>query len=152
MDYSSDYVFTLFYFIFSIGLIYPSTEFISAGVTIPHIFQNLLGNEHETFIAYHIKKSYVTLQVYSLLPLGYILLSCIFGNTDEVGYIKILILHTHPQILGLGNIVFIFYLLEDIRCFIYSISSTQHLSDIKLVKKWFWKSSYSQRIIKICQQ
>lgn len=81
---SSDYVFTIFYLMISVGLIYPPTEFVSAGFTIPSIFYYILGNEHESFVQYHLKKSCLNLLVYSLLPLGYIILSCLLGYIVEV--------------------------------------------------------------------
>lgn len=83
---SPEYIFTLVYFLLTICVIYPPTEFSSAGLTIPLLFSNFLGNEHEHFIAYHMKKSCLYLVVYSALPLGYIILYCLLGYTFEVSY------------------------------------------------------------------
>lgn len=84
METTSDYVFPIFYLMLSIGLIYPPDEFVSAGITIPSIFHRFLGKEHESFVRYHIKKSCLNIIIYSLLPLGYIILSYLFGHMDEV--------------------------------------------------------------------
>ncbi|RZC42943.1 transmembrane protein 129, partial [Asbolus verrucosus] len=54
-------------------IIYPPVEFVSAGFTISSIFSKVLGSEDENFISYHIKRTIVTLGVYSILPLGYII-------------------------------------------------------------------------------
>ncbi|XP_050506847.1 E3 ubiquitin-protein ligase TM129 [Diabrotica virgifera virgifera] len=81
---SSDFVFTVIYFLISICLIYPPTEFITAGVTIPNIFSFLLGNEHENFIGYHINKSCLYLIFYSVLPIGYLILSFFLGFNNVI--------------------------------------------------------------------
>ena len=62
--------FTLFYCLFCGCIIYPPTEFVSAGVTIPCIFSKFLGNENTDFIQYHIRRTAITLLVHSLMPLG----------------------------------------------------------------------------------
>lgn len=61
-------------------IVYPPTEFVSAGLTVKDIFANWLGSENEFFIQYHIKRSIVTLIVHSMLPLGYILGLIFFGH------------------------------------------------------------------------
>lgn len=135
MESSSDYVFTLFYLILSIGLIYPPTEFISAGITIPYIFQRFLGNEYETFTAYHIRQSCVTLLVYSLLPLGYIITSCLFGYV-EVSIIFIFInQRLNIRVLGKWNFVVLFTFLESICCHFYWNSHTDLVSNNELDEK-----------------
>lgn len=61
-------------------IIYPPTEFVSAGLTIKDIFSNLLGSENEFFVQYHIRKSVITLLIYSMLPFGkYIYFSLILN-------------------------------------------------------------------------
>ncbi|XP_044267647.1 E3 ubiquitin-protein ligase TM129 [Tribolium madens] len=70
---SEEVIFTLFYLILSFCIIYPPVEFVSAGFTIPSLFSRVLGSEDENFVSYHIKRTIVTLGVYSLLPLGYII-------------------------------------------------------------------------------
>lgn len=51
-------------------IIYPPTEFVSAGLTIKDIFSNWLGSENEFFVQYHIKRSIITLFIHSMLPFG----------------------------------------------------------------------------------
>lgn len=70
---SEEVIFTLFYIILSVCIIYPPVEFVSAGFTIPSIFSRVLGSEDINFITYHIKRTVVTLGVYSILPLGYVI-------------------------------------------------------------------------------
>ncbi|XP_076266605.1 E3 ubiquitin-protein ligase TM129 [Rhynchophorus ferrugineus] len=77
-------IFTLFYLLISCGIIYPPTEFISAGFTVQNWFGSILGSESQQFIRYHLKKSILNLIVYSCLPLIYILLLFILGYVDEL--------------------------------------------------------------------
>ncbi|GJQ87815.1 hypothetical protein Trydic_g18666 [Trypoxylus dichotomus] len=78
---SSDIFITLLYFLLSVCIIYPPTEFVSAGITIPNLFSSFLGSEYEQFVKYHIKRSCITLLVYSCIPLGYIVwLLLLTGN------------------------------------------------------------------------
>lgn len=77
-------IYTLLYLMFSACVIYPPIEFISSGVTIPTLFSSLLGSESEQFIVYHIKRSILTLFIYSLLPLGYIVGLWFFNYSEEV--------------------------------------------------------------------
>lgn len=79
---SSDFIFTVAYFLLSICLIYPPTEFVSAGVTIENLFSFTLGNQHEGFVLYHLKRHCLILILYSLLPIEYIILSYFLGYTD----------------------------------------------------------------------
>lgn len=67
---SAFFFYTLFYILISGCIIYPPTEFISAGLTIKDICSTWLGSENEFFIQYHIKRSVVTLMVHSMLPFG----------------------------------------------------------------------------------
>ena len=62
--------YSLMYGFFCLCVIAPPTEFVSAGLTIQHIFSSFLGSEDMTFIEYHIKRTTVTAFVHSLLPLG----------------------------------------------------------------------------------
>ncbi|KAJ3642154.1 hypothetical protein Zmor_024963, partial [Zophobas morio] len=70
---SDEVIFSLFYLILSFCIVYPPVEFVSAGFTIPSLFSRVLGSEDENFVSYHIKRTIVTLGVYSILPLGYII-------------------------------------------------------------------------------
>ncbi|KAL6423661.1 hypothetical protein ACFW04_010286 [Cataglyphis niger] len=74
--------YTLFYILMSGCIVYPPTEFVSAGLTIKDIFAGWLGSENEFFIQYHIRRSVVTLLVHSMLPLGYILGLIFFGHVE----------------------------------------------------------------------
>lgn len=80
----TDYIFSVVYFLLCLCIIYPPTEFVTAGLTIKSIFSSLLGDEHEKFTTYHIKKSCLNLFIYSVLPLGYILSACFFETAEEV--------------------------------------------------------------------
>ncbi|XP_030749870.1 E3 ubiquitin-protein ligase TM129 [Sitophilus oryzae] len=82
-------VFTLFYLLISFGLIYPPTEFISAGFTIQNWFSGILGSESLNFIRYHIKKSMLNLIVYSCLPLVYVILLFLLGYVNELSLLFI---------------------------------------------------------------
>ncbi|XP_011497085.1 PREDICTED: E3 ubiquitin-protein ligase TM129 [Ceratosolen solmsi marchali] len=79
---STFFFYSLAYFLFSSCVVYPPSEFVSAGLTIKNIFANLLGNENEFFIQYHIKRSIVTVLVHSVLPFGYLLGLILTGNID----------------------------------------------------------------------
>ncbi|XP_072766918.1 E3 ubiquitin-protein ligase TM129 [Anoplolepis gracilipes] len=74
--------YTLFYLLISGCIVYPPTEFVSAGLTVKDIFASWLGSENEFFIQYHIRRSVVTLLVHSTLPLGYVLGLIFFGHVD----------------------------------------------------------------------
>ncbi|XP_020286754.1 E3 ubiquitin-protein ligase TM129 [Pseudomyrmex gracilis] len=74
--------YTLFYLLMAGSIVYPPTEFVSAGLTVNDIFSKWLGSESEFFIQYHIRRSVVTLFVHSMLPLGYILGLIFFGHVD----------------------------------------------------------------------
>ncbi|CAH1156099.1 unnamed protein product [Phaedon cochleariae] len=87
---SSDYyIFTIVYFLISICLIYPPTEFVTAGLTIPSIFSSILGSEHEKCITYHMKKSCLNLLIYSLLPLGYLVSSYTLEYTETISQLAV---------------------------------------------------------------
>ncbi|KAL8624098.1 hypothetical protein ACOMHN_036101 [Nucella lapillus] len=64
--------YSILYGFFCLCLVAPPTEFVSAGITIQHIFSSYLGSEDMTFIQYHVKRSTVTMLVHSLFPLGYL--------------------------------------------------------------------------------
>ncbi|CAH2208448.1 jg15683, partial [Pararge aegeria aegeria] len=68
-----DVLLTLFYILFSICVIYPPTEFVSAGFTIPQLLDSFLGSENMNFIEYHMKRVTVTALIHSALPFGYML-------------------------------------------------------------------------------
>ncbi|XP_041973052.1 E3 ubiquitin-protein ligase TM129 [Aricia agestis] len=66
-----DIFITLFYILFCICVVYPPSEFVSAGFTIPQIFDGYLASENVNFIGYHLKRITITCCLHSLLPLGY---------------------------------------------------------------------------------
>lgn len=70
---SDELIFALFYIIFTVCVIYPPVEVVSAGFTIPIIFGRILGSEDIDFIGYHIRRILITLIIYSILPLGYVI-------------------------------------------------------------------------------
>ncbi|KAJ0179109.1 hypothetical protein K1T71_004821 [Dendrolimus kikuchii] len=67
-----DVLITLFYVLFAICVVYPPTEFVSAGFTVAQLFENFLGSENVNFIGYHMKRITITALVHSALPLGYV--------------------------------------------------------------------------------
>lgn len=80
-----EYIFTILYIVFCICVLYPPIEFITSGLTIASVFSSFLGSEDEEFIRYHLKRSTLTLFIYSVLPLGYMLgLMCLVFE-EEVG-------------------------------------------------------------------
>ncbi|KAG7305213.1 hypothetical protein JYU34_009252 [Plutella xylostella] len=80
--YTMDVLITLFYILFCICVIYPPTEFVSAGFTIPLMFENWLGSENVNFVGYHMKRITLTLFLHSALPLGYIFFLWVGGVTN----------------------------------------------------------------------
>ncbi|XP_058443173.1 E3 ubiquitin-protein ligase TM129 [Malaya genurostris] len=72
MSQESVIVFTIFYALLCFCIVYPSTEFESAGLTVDHIFSSRLGSESISFVQYHIRRTSLNLMVHSLLPLMYI--------------------------------------------------------------------------------
>ncbi|XP_064074517.1 E3 ubiquitin-protein ligase TM129 [Vanessa tameamea] len=67
-----DILITLFYILFSICVVYPPAEFVSAGFTIAQLFDNWLGSENTNFIGYHMKRTTITVLIHSMLPAGYL--------------------------------------------------------------------------------
>ncbi|XP_043269386.1 E3 ubiquitin-protein ligase TM129 [Venturia canescens] len=79
---SGYFFYTLFYILMTGCIIYPPTEFVSAGLTITDLFSPWLESEDEFFIQYHLKRSIVTLFVHSMLPFGYSLGLVFLGHVD----------------------------------------------------------------------
>ncbi|XP_017889747.1 E3 ubiquitin-protein ligase TM129 [Ceratina calcarata] len=67
----SFFFYTLFYVLISGCIVYPPTEFVTAGLTIKDIFSSWIGSEDKSFVQYHIRRSVITLFVHSALPFGY---------------------------------------------------------------------------------
>lgn len=72
MSQESAIVFSIFYALLCFCIVYPSTEFVSAGLTVDHVFSSTLGSEKITFIQHHIRRTSLNLMVHSLLPVMYI--------------------------------------------------------------------------------
>lgn len=72
MSQESAIVFAIFYALLCFCIVYPSTEFVSAGLTVDHVFSSTLGSEAITFIQHHIRRTCLNLMVHSLLPVMYI--------------------------------------------------------------------------------
>lgn len=70
---TSDVMFVLAYILFVICAVHPPAEVVSAGFTISSLFEKLLGNENVDFIQFHIRRTTLTLLIYSLLPLLFVL-------------------------------------------------------------------------------
>ncbi|GLV34250.1 uncharacterized protein CBL_00181 [Carabus blaptoides fortunei] len=113
-------LFTLFYLLVSVGIVYPPVEFISAGLTIPTLFASKLCSENEKFIQYHMQRTVLTLCIHSALPFLYTLLMTTFYNFEELliyitliapSYVLYQIYYwsqndwlTHPIALNLTNV------------------------------------------------
>lgn len=76
-------IISLCYALFAISVIFPPTEFVTAGFTITHFFENLLGSENRNFILFHMKRITLTVFIHSLLPLGYIICLWLGGVTSS---------------------------------------------------------------------
>uniref|UniRef100_A0A8D8AJW5 Transmembrane protein 129 n=1 Tax=Culex pipiens TaxID=7175 RepID=A0A8D8AJW5_CULPI len=72
MSQESAIVFTIFYALLCFCIVYPSTEFVSAGLTVDHVFSSTLGSESMQFVQHHIRRTSLNLMVHSLLPVMYI--------------------------------------------------------------------------------
>lgn len=68
---------------------YPPTEFVTAGLTIKDIFSGILGNEHRSFVQFHVRRSVLTLFVHSVLPFGYGYGLIIFEHVNDIHYIML---------------------------------------------------------------
>ncbi|KHN72874.1 Transmembrane protein [Toxocara canis] len=64
-------LYTIIYVLFSICIIFPPIEFISAGFTIPSIFSSLLGDEKFDFITYQLRRTVLTMFIHLCLPFFY---------------------------------------------------------------------------------
>lgn len=85
---STEVIYTLLYLLFCFFIVYPSDELISAGLTMPDLLHNFLGSESEQFVQYHIKRSSLTIFIYSLLPSGYFLGSLLLNENEVTTYVR----------------------------------------------------------------
>lgn len=84
MSHESAIVFTIFYALLCFCIVYPSTEFVSAGLTVDHVFSSTLGSESMNFVQHHIRRTSLNLMVHSLLPVMYIRVYFLqFDQNDE---------------------------------------------------------------------
>ncbi|XP_055624366.1 E3 ubiquitin-protein ligase TM129 [Toxorhynchites rutilus septentrionalis] len=83
MTQESAIVFTIFYALLCFCIVYPSTEFVSAGLTIDRLFSSTLGSERMSFVDYHIRRTSLNLMVHSMLPIMYIRVYFMQFNNDE---------------------------------------------------------------------
>ena len=70
MDNSTEFAFSLGYFIVAVCLVVPPREFVSLGFTVQNLFSSYLGVEDLQFVPFHLKRTVVTILIHSLLPLG----------------------------------------------------------------------------------
>lgn len=63
-------IYTILYLLFSICIIFPPIEFISAGFTVSSIFSFLLGEERFDFVGYQLRRTIITSFIHSCLPFG----------------------------------------------------------------------------------
>ena len=70
MTMTSSLLFTIFYIVVSLCVVYPPNEFVSAGFTVECLLSPWLGSENDGFIQYHMRRIVATILCHSLLPLG----------------------------------------------------------------------------------
>jgi len=75
IDAPGTIVFSIFYFVFSLGFVFQFKEFIGLGLTADNLlsFRDWVGSEEISFIQYNLRKTSGNLILYALLPLGYLL-------------------------------------------------------------------------------
>jgi len=84
IDASARILFSLFYFIFSLGFVYQSKEFASAGISPESLltYNDWIGSEEIHFFRYHMKRTVGSLVLHSFLPFGYLLGYTYFSALD----------------------------------------------------------------------
>ncbi|XP_070540927.1 E3 ubiquitin-protein ligase TM129-like [Ptychodera flava] len=68
---STEFIFTLGYWLVALCLAVPPQEFQSAGLTIQNLLSHWLGSEELHFVYYHMKRTTATVVFHSLIPIGY---------------------------------------------------------------------------------
>ncbi|XP_065174124.1 E3 ubiquitin-protein ligase TM129 [Atheta coriaria] len=122
---TSDVMFVLAYILFVICAVHPPAEVVSAGFTISSLFEKLLGNENVDFIQFHIRRTTLTLLIYSLLPLLFVLGLNTFV-TEETQSVFILI-DNHPTIyLILSTVALMLPLLALVQIYNYKLNWAAH--------------------------
>ncbi|ESN98640.1 hypothetical protein HELRODRAFT_106891 [Helobdella robusta] len=87
---SEEVIFVIIYFLFVFCLVAPTTEIISAGLTIQNMFAECLGSEQMDFIGYHMRRTTLTLIIHSFLPLGYFVFCIQMNYVPPLLYLFIL--------------------------------------------------------------
>lgn len=68
----AEFVFSLVYTLFALGVIYPPQEFENIGLTINNVFSTFLGSIEIEFIQYQLRRTCLTLFIHSVLPTIYL--------------------------------------------------------------------------------
>ncbi|XP_032662636.1 transmembrane protein 129 [Odontomachus brunneus] len=76
------FFYTLFYILICGCIIYPSVEIVAAGLTIRDVCKDFLGCENECFVQHHIRRTVLTISIYCMFPLDYILGLVYYGYLD----------------------------------------------------------------------
>ncbi|XP_031616651.1 E3 ubiquitin-protein ligase TM129 [Contarinia nasturtii] len=80
----AEFGFSILFFLFSFGIIYPPQEFESVGLTINNVFSSYLGSSDIEFIQYHLRRTCLTLLIHSILPTLYVVCYYLkFGDIIE---------------------------------------------------------------------
>uniref|UniRef100_A0A914XJ95 Transmembrane protein 129 n=1 Tax=Plectus sambesii TaxID=2011161 RepID=A0A914XJ95_9BILA len=66
-------LYSLIFLLFALCIIFPPTEFCSAGLTLEGVFGHFLGDEQTSFVEYHLRRSTLTVVSHFCLPLLYFL-------------------------------------------------------------------------------
>lgn len=62
-------VYSLIFALFALCIVFPPTEFCSAGLTLEGVFGHFLGDEQVAFVDYHLRRSTLTVVCHCCLPL-----------------------------------------------------------------------------------
>ncbi|XP_055533932.1 E3 ubiquitin-protein ligase TM129 [Wyeomyia smithii] len=98
MSQESAIVFAIFYALLCFCIVYPSTEFVSAGLTVDHVFSSTLGSEAITFVQHHIRRTSLNLMVHSLLPAIYIRVYYMQFDAENDDTSESSVVNSHPLV------------------------------------------------------
>lgn len=65
--------FSVVYAMICVYILTPPTEFITAGLTLTHLFGRFIDKEDVKFVEHHIQRTLLTVIIHTFLPLGYFL-------------------------------------------------------------------------------
>ncbi|XP_037577326.1 E3 ubiquitin-protein ligase TM129 [Dermacentor silvarum] len=71
--------FSVVYAMICVYILTPPTEFVTAGLTLTHLFGRFIDKEDVKFVEHHIQRTLLTVIVHTFLPLGYF-----FGFTNLI--------------------------------------------------------------------